>query len=121
VVVDFDFVAGTFLNFIFSDLQSLEEFEKLHKLCLAEEEQAMKHDQLQHKSYLDIHHHQSLVFLLLYQAKDSKLLKCDIFFLENEKLIKIYLNQDLANLFITHLYQENYIFEVSFYDQRQHL
>jgi len=68
---DFGF-AGTFLNFIFSGSQSLEEFGRTQKQCLVGGAREMKRDRLQRKSCWDIHHHRNLAFLVLCLTTDSK-------------------------------------------------
>jgi len=68
---DSDF-AGTSLNFIFSDLQSLEEFGRIQKRCLVGVAQVKKRDPLRHRPCWDIRHHQSLVFRALCPTMDSK-------------------------------------------------
>lgn len=72
VAVDDSDFAGTFSNFIFSDLQSLEEFGRLRRQYPVTRERATRHDQIQHKSYLDTRHHRSRVFRELCLAMDSR-------------------------------------------------
>lgn len=72
---DFDFGAGTFSNFIFSDSQSLEGFARLQKQFQEGEAPVMTRDQLQRRPCWGIHRRQSRESRELCPTKDSKQLE----------------------------------------------
>lgn len=72
---DFDFGAGTFSNFIFSDWQSLEEFGRLQMQCRAEAAPATTRDPLLRIPYWGIHRLQSRESHGLCLTTDSRQLR----------------------------------------------